>query len=130
MQDSTEVYLDVSPLAGATFMRRGLVGPVVILNLLRFRAVADYAAHSELAPAAPIRGSKAFARYAAHTRPFLTRSGGEIVGYFEAGTWLIGPEGKRWERAMLIRRPAAPCFWPLPPTRPIWPASAIARPRW
>jgi hypothetical protein len=35
-------------------------GGLVMLNLLRFREVADYSANPELAPAAPISGAEAF----------------------------------------------------------------------
>ena len=35
-------------------------GGLVMLNLLRFREVADYSANPELAPAAPISGAEDF----------------------------------------------------------------------
>jgi hypothetical protein len=34
-------YLEPSQINGRNFMQRGLEGPVVMLNLLRFRDVAD-----------------------------------------------------------------------------------------
>jgi len=50
---------------------RGIAGPVVMLNLLRFRAIADYSASPELAPSLPISGAAAFDRYViAHPAPF------------------------------------------------------------
>lgn len=49
-------HVEPSPTAGRLFVQRDIEGPVVMLNLLRFRNVADYAANPELAPATPIRG--------------------------------------------------------------------------
>lgn len=59
MTDTTP-YLDVAPSAGRAFMLCGVTGPVVMLNLLRFCAVADYTASPQLAPAVPISGREAF----------------------------------------------------------------------
>lgn len=50
-------YLEPTQESGRDFVMRGIAGPVVMLNLLRFRAVADYSATPELAPAAPISGA-------------------------------------------------------------------------
>ena len=62
-------------------MMRGISGTVVMLNLLRFRAVADYSTALHLAPAHPISGAEAYDLYVQHTLPFLRRSGGEVVFY-------------------------------------------------
>ena len=110
MAADTTCYLDVTQEAGATFFRRGLVGPVVMLNLLRFRERADYAAHPDLAPPTPISGAEAFDRYVAYTLPFLTRSGGSILGLYEGGPNLIGPASERWDRVMLIRQASVASF--------------------
>jgi hypothetical protein len=40
-----------------------------MLELLRFRTVADSSHAPELSPAAPIIGAEAFERYVAHTLP-------------------------------------------------------------
>jgi hypothetical protein len=77
-------YLEPAHAAGRALLRRGHHGPVVMLNLLRFRAVADYSAFSDIAPAAPISGAEAYKRYMEHTMPFLKKSGAEIL-FFGAG---------------------------------------------
>jgi len=51
-------HLEPTQSAGRLFMQRGFDGPVVMLNLLRFREVADYTAYPDLAPAAPISARK------------------------------------------------------------------------
>lgn len=103
-------YFEVTQAAGATFVRRGIEGSVVMLNLLRFRAVADYAAHPELAPSASISGAEAFQRYIAHTLPHLRASGGDILFLGQGGPFLIGPETERWDCAMLVRQHSVASF--------------------
>ncbi|HEY4357025.1 MAG TPA: hypothetical protein VGN16_14850 [Acidobacteriaceae bacterium] len=99
-----ETYLEPTQASGRALMQRGLHGPVYMLNLLRFRAVADYSAFPDLAPATPISGMKAYDRYVEHTLPFLHESGGDVVFYGEGGPFLIGPDHERWDRAMLVRQ--------------------------
>lgn len=110
MTDTSAIHLDVSPAAGMLFVRRRIAGSVVMLNLLRFRAVADYAAHPELAPASPIGGSEAFDLYIAHTLPHLRASGGDILFLGQGGPFLIGPESERWDMAMLVRQSGVSAF--------------------
>ena len=45
----TTAYLTVTDEAGRAFFMRNIKGPVVMLNLLRFRETADYSASPELA---------------------------------------------------------------------------------
>ena len=84
-------YLEVTERAGRTLVQRQIVGPIVMLNLLRFRTQADYSATPELAPATPITGEEAFARYFAETLPLLRATGGDIVFLGSGGQFLIGP---------------------------------------
>lgn len=103
-------FLEPTQAAGAAFIRRGIAGGVVMLNLLRFRAVADYAAHPALAPAQPISGAEAYDRYIAHALPHLAASGGEVLFLGEGGPFLIGPQHERWDRAMLVRQHSVAAF--------------------
>ncbi len=48
---SRSYYLHPSDEAGVAFLARNISGEIVMLNLLRFRDVADYSAFPELAPA-------------------------------------------------------------------------------
>jgi uncharacterized protein (DUF1330 family) len=99
-----ETYLEPTQEAGRAFFMRGIPGAVVMLNLLRLRPVADYSANPELAPAQPISGAEAYDRYISHTLPFLTESGGALLFLGEGGPFLIGPQGERWDRAMLVKQ--------------------------
>ena len=105
-----KTYLEPTQDAGVAFLRRGIVGEIVMLNLLRLRDVADYSASPELAPARPISGAEAYERYIAHTMPFLTASGGALLFLGDGGPFLIGPAGERWDRAMLVRQKSAQAF--------------------
>jgi hypothetical protein len=96
--------------SGRNFMLRGISGSIVMLNLLRFRAVADYASAPLLAPASPISGADAFRKYIDHTLPFLKESGGELLFLGDGGKFLIGPPGERWDMAMLVRQKSADSF--------------------
>jgi len=103
-------YLAPSWEAGRDLFRRNIPGEVVMLNLLRFRGIADYAATPELAPAETISGAEAFDRYVAHTLPYLEASGGSLLFIGEGGPFFIGPESERWDRAMLVRQSSVQNF--------------------
>lgn len=103
-------YLDPTQDAGRDFLMRGLEGEIVMLNLLRFREVADYSATPDLEPPEPISGVDAYSRYIEHTRPFLTESGGELVFMGDGGRYLIGPPDEQWDVAMLVRHRSVEAF--------------------
>jgi uncharacterized protein (DUF1330 family) len=105
-----QTYLEPTQEAGRTLIMRGIPGEVVMLNLLRLREVADYAANPELAPARPISGAEAYDRYMAHTLPYLTESGGALLFLGEGGPFLIGPASERWDRAMLVKQSSVQSF--------------------
>ncbi len=106
----TERHIEPSQVAGRAFVERRIEGPVVMLNLLRFRAVADYSASPALEPARPISGAEAFRRYIDHTLPFLRESGGELLFLGEGGAYLIGPGDERWDMVMLVRQSSVESF--------------------
>ncbi len=106
----TQAYLEPSQAAGRAFFERKIAGPVVMLNLLRFRAVADYSAFPALQPPAPISGAEAFRRYIDHTLPFLKASGGDLVFLGKADAFLIGPGDERWDMVALVRQSSADSF--------------------
>lgn len=98
------VYLDVTQESGRAFIARAIEGEIVMLNLLRFRDVADYSMTPDLAPEVPISGADAYDLYVAHTLPLLRASGGDVLFSGDGGGFLIGPGSERWDRAMLIRQ--------------------------
>jgi hypothetical protein len=107
---TTQAYLDPTQDQGRAFFTRGISGAVVMLNLLRFRGVADYSATPALAPQAPVSGEQAYRLYMEHTLPFLKASGGELLFYGRGGDLLIGPTSERWDAAMLVRQSTVASF--------------------
>jgi hypothetical protein len=98
------VHLDPSDANARRFFERGIEGPVVMLNLLRFREVADYSGSPELAPPSPISGRDAYDRYVRHTIPFLDATGGSLEFYGAGGHYFVGPSDERWDLVMLVRQ--------------------------
>lgn len=110
MDNVRQVYLDPTQESGRAFFMRGITGPVVMLNLLRFREVADYSAAPRLAPETPISGAEAYRRYIEHTLPHLERSGGSLLFLGKGGNFLIGPTDERWDAALLVRQSSVEAF--------------------
>jgi uncharacterized protein (DUF1330 family) len=104
------MHFEPTQKQGAAYFGHAPAGPVVMLNLLRFRDIADYSGSPELAPAEPISGAEAYRRYASHTAPFLTEAGGEVLFQGKGGPYLIGPEEGRWDLVLLVRHASAQAF--------------------
>jgi hypothetical protein len=104
------VYLDPSDENARRLFQRRIAGPVTMLNLLRFRTVADYRAHPELAPPAPVSGLEAYEAYVRHTMPFLAASGGSVEVFATGGHVFVGPDDERWDLVMLVRQASLEAF--------------------
>ncbi|KLI64458.1 DUF1330 domain-containing protein [Aurantiacibacter marinus] len=104
-------YLDTTQDAARALVMRGIRGPLVMLNLLRFREVADYSHAPQLAPAEPISGAKAYDLYTKQVQPLLEASGGRLLFKGEAGRFLIGPEDEQWDLAMLVEQSSLESFF-------------------
>lgn len=104
LENKNQSYLEPTQELGRAFVARGISGRVVMLNLLRFRDVADYSATPHLAPQEPISGAAAYQLYIKHTLPHLEKSGGEVIFLGQGGHFLIGPANERWDAAMLVRQ--------------------------
>jgi uncharacterized protein (DUF1330 family) len=106
-----QTYLDTTQSAGQAFYQQYHdQGEIVMLNLLKFREVADYSASPELAPAAPISGEEAYRIYMKHTTPFLQETGGELLYAGRGSSFLIGPEGEGWDMVLLVKHRSAEVF--------------------
>jgi len=110
MQRTMQTYLEPTQESGREFVRRGMTGGVVVLNLLRYRAIADYSASPELAPASAISGEAAYLLYMQHTKPHLERSGGRVLFFGRGGRFLVGPESERWDAALLVQQASVTAF--------------------
>jgi hypothetical protein len=103
-------YLMPTQESGRDFMMRAIKGPVVMLNMLRFREFADYTDSPELAPDVPLSGEQAYRLYIRHTLPFLKTSGGEMIFMGKGGNYLIGPSDEYWDAVLLIKQSSVENF--------------------
>lgn len=81
--------------------------PLVMLNLLRFRAEAAYPEGSAHAPSS---GRDAYARYAAGVRPHLKTIGGQVIWMGAAQLTVIGPSDETWDEVLLVQYPSPKAF--------------------
>ncbi len=107
----TEPYFEPTQESGAALFRRGIEGPIVMLNLVRFREWADYSTTPELAPPSPISGAEAYRRYVEFTKPFLHSSDGEVLFEGDGGHFFIGPPDERWDAVLLVRQSSLDAFF-------------------
>ena len=105
-----QTYLEPTQESGRAFFMRGITGRVVMLNLLRYKALADYSATPQRAPATPVTGEAAYRLYMEHTMPYLEQSGGRVLFFGRGGGFLVGPEGERWDAAMLVEQASTAAF--------------------
>jgi uncharacterized protein (DUF1330 family) len=80
-------------------------GPFVMLNLLRFKEVADGVNEGE-----GISGAEAYGRYAVGTQPHLERVGGRLLNAVAAQQTLVGPSDKEWDLVLLVEYPSRAKF--------------------
>ena len=80
-------------------------GPVVMINLLRFKDRAD-----GIDAADGIRGAEAYARYGAAARPFLEGAGGSLLMATAASESVIGPEEGEWDMVLAVQYPSRAAF--------------------
>ena len=104
------MFISPTPESIASLVARNIEGPLTMLNLIRFRDIADYSEYPELAPETPISGEEAHDIYSAHTLPLLAEVGGEAIFMGSGGSLLIGPAEARWDRVLLIQYPNLGAF--------------------
>jgi len=103
-------YIAPTDITARSLIARGMESPVVMLNLLKFRDIADYSQAPDMAPDTPISGAAAYDLYAAGIAPLLAASGGEVLFEGAGGDWFIGPEGDGWDRVLLVRQASVAAF--------------------
>lgn len=81
--------------------------PIVMLNLLRYRAQADYSQHPRQTPCS---GRDAFKRYAKQSIACIEGVGGKVLFIGAALATVIGPEAEQWDDIFLVRYPSRRAF--------------------
>ena len=110
MNTQKTVYLDATQETGRAFLSQNIQGEVIMLNLLKFRELADYSHAPELVPSESISGRDAYRLYMKHTTPFLKEAGGEVLFFGQGSSFLIGPEGEGWDVVMLVKHVSVDVF--------------------
>ena len=82
-------------------------GPIVMINLLRFR---EQAAYPEDFDAEPCSGREAYARYGAVARELIRKQGGRPIFAGQIDLAPIAPEGEDWDDAILVEYPSVEAF--------------------
>lgn len=104
-------YVETTQEAGKEFFLkyRGK-GPIVMLNMLKYRDQADYSAHPELKPEQAITGKQAYQEYYQCTQPLLEKVGSRVLFFGDCEGFLIGPESEKWDAVMLVEHASAEIF--------------------
>jgi uncharacterized protein (DUF1330 family) len=76
------------------YMEEDPGGPVVMLNLLRFKE----------------GGRSSYEEYARAVVPFLAKVGGEVVYAGDGSTALVAEQGQAWDAVLLVRYPSRAAF--------------------
>ena len=85
-------------------------GKIVMLNLLKFRKIADYTNLEGLQPAEKISGEEAYQLYLTNTLPELEKAGSRILYYGKCNNYLIGPESEVWDLMLLVEHQSVSKF--------------------
>jgi len=106
----TEVYIDPSHANFQAFKELPRDTPINMLNLLRYRDVAEYPAGHEHADKG-WSGRRAYQEYGRTSGEIFRRLGGQIIwrGGFE--TMVTGPDAERWDDAFIAHYPNAGAFF-------------------
>ena len=105
-----ENFIDVTPEAGKALFMQNPKGELIMLNLLRFKDVADYSAFPDLLPDTPISGKDAYDLYIEHTLPILREYGGDVIYSGTGSEYLIGPADQKWDLVLLVRHKSLQVF--------------------
>ena len=104
-------YLDATPETGKRFYQSFLgKGRVVMLNLLKFKELADYTEVKHLDPGNPISGAEAYRLYMECTLPELEKAGSRVLFQGKSEAFMIGPEAESWDMVLLVEHESAEKF--------------------
>ena len=82
-------------------------GPVVMLNMLKFRAQAAY---PEGSGETPCSGREAYRRYSEQAGPHFQSLGGRLIWLGQVEQVLVGPGQELWDEVFLAQYPSRRAF--------------------
>ncbi len=105
----SETHIDPTRAAFDAFKALARDEPVWMLNLVRFRARANYpAGHADAGK--DLSGADAYRAYGRLSAPVFERVGGRIVWRGAMQAMLIGPADERWDAMFIAHYPSAGAF--------------------
>ncbi|MEM9676000.1 MAG: DUF1330 domain-containing protein [Bacteroidota bacterium] len=106
-----EKHIEATPEAGKKFYQDFHdKGRIVMLNLLRFKSIADYSQLASLKPEKDISGEEAYRLYMEYTEPLLEKAGSRVLFYGSSGNFLIGLEEEKWDAVLLVEHESVARF--------------------
>ncbi|MDR7128374.1 uncharacterized protein (DUF1330 family) [Algoriphagus sp. 4150] len=106
-----EKHIDANPEAGKRFYQDFHdKGKVVMLNLLKFRKIADYANLEKIRSIEVISGEEAYQLYMTGILPELEKAGSRIIYYGKCKNFLIGPDSEVWDAMLLVEHESVSKF--------------------
>lgn len=104
-------YINTSEEAGIEFYKKFVgKGKITMLNLLKFKPMADYDNLRQLKPATKITGEQAYKLYMHHTLPELEKANSTILYYGSSNKYLIGPSDIIWDAMLLVEHQSVEQF--------------------
>jgi len=97
-------YVDPNSEQFLAFKKLPRDTPIMMLNLIQFKACASYADGSSAT------GIEAYRRYGDATALIFSRVGGSIIWRGKPESVLIGPQEELWDTAFMARYPSASAF--------------------
>ena len=86
--------------------------PIRMVNLLKFRPVADYGdAPDPAGDDGPSTGAQAYGRYGEIAMAEILSLGGSVFSYAAADMTVIGPEDEAWDVVAIIDYPSRAAFF-------------------
>lgn len=102
--------IDPTREAMAAFRDLPLDQPIAMLNLLRFRGRADYAAQVDPVIDRDVSGAEAYAAYGRAAAAPFARAGGRQAWLGTPQLTVIGPADERWDLAFIAEYPSGEAF--------------------
>lgn len=96
-------HLKASKEAGQKFYEKFRTkGKITMLNLLKFKPLADYTEYKSIQPTSQITGRKAYELYLDATKPEIDKLGAKVLFAGDCENFLIGPNDEHWDFLLLV----------------------------
>ena len=105
IEPDEQQFAEVAALAGGE-----ADGPVVMLNLNRYRELAEYEDEVPDGQSADVSGHEAYLRYGAVALAVLARLGGRVLWQAESKLTVVGDESDRYDEVVAVWYPSFAAF--------------------